>query len=211
MTTEQAIEILRDTPIDIRSTREDDIHTLYAMAQNMAIEALSNSQKQSDSEVKIKTDSVSEADVIYRQDAIEELRDVIVKDVQFGDELTDGYNDGIDMAITVISKLPSADTGDVMDKALYNFAHGKLITTSTAQKWIPVEERLPEDGVYVLICDGEHFKDYDCKNGAYSQIAVGWTEHGEFRCWDDRTHMSKVIAWMELPEPYKGGDTNDVS
>jgi len=40
MTNEQAIEILRDTPIDIRSTREDDIHTLYATAQNMAIEAL---------------------------------------------------------------------------------------------------------------------------------------------------------------------------
>ncbi len=41
MTREEAIEILRDTPIDIRSTREDDIHTLYAMAQNIAIEALS--------------------------------------------------------------------------------------------------------------------------------------------------------------------------
>ena len=30
MTREEAIELLRDTPIDIRSTREDDIHTLYA-------------------------------------------------------------------------------------------------------------------------------------------------------------------------------------
>ena len=50
----------------------------------------------------------SQGDYISRQYAIEELRDVIVKDVQFGDELTDGYNDGIDMAITVISKLPSA-------------------------------------------------------------------------------------------------------
>ena len=40
MTREEAIEILRDTPIDIRSAREDDIHTLYATAQNMAIEAL---------------------------------------------------------------------------------------------------------------------------------------------------------------------------
>ena len=40
MTREEAIKILRDTPIDIRSTREDDIHTLYATAQEMAIEAL---------------------------------------------------------------------------------------------------------------------------------------------------------------------------
>lgn len=40
MTLEEAIELLRDTPIDIRSTREDDIHTLYATAQMMAIDAL---------------------------------------------------------------------------------------------------------------------------------------------------------------------------
>ena len=39
MTNKEAIEILRDTPIDIRSTRED-IHTLYATAQLMVIEAL---------------------------------------------------------------------------------------------------------------------------------------------------------------------------
>lgn len=116
MTNEQAIEILRDTPIDIRSTREDDIHTLYATAQNMAIEALSNNKNPSVSEVKTNTDSVSATDVINRQDAIEELRDVIVKDVQFGDELTDGYNDGIDMAITVISKLPSAQPEPLTDK-----------------------------------------------------------------------------------------------
>jgi len=55
-------------------------------------------------------------DLISRQAAIDELRDVIVKDVQFGDELTDGYNDGIDMAITVISKLKSAQrTGKWLD------------------------------------------------------------------------------------------------
>lgn len=40
MPREEAIELLRDTPIDIRSTREDDIHTLYATAQMMAIDAL---------------------------------------------------------------------------------------------------------------------------------------------------------------------------
>ena len=40
MTREEAIEIIRDTPIDLRSTREDDIHTLYATAQMIAIDAL---------------------------------------------------------------------------------------------------------------------------------------------------------------------------
>lgn len=45
MTYEEAIEILRDTPIDIRSSREDDIHTLYATAQNMAIDALAHQDR----------------------------------------------------------------------------------------------------------------------------------------------------------------------
>lgn len=40
MTNQEAIEILRDTPIDLRSSREDDVHTLYAKAQMLAIEAL---------------------------------------------------------------------------------------------------------------------------------------------------------------------------
>lgn len=40
MKPKEAFEILRDTPIDIRSTREDDIHNLYATAQNMALDAL---------------------------------------------------------------------------------------------------------------------------------------------------------------------------
>ena len=38
MTNEEAIIILRDTPIDIRSSA--DIYTLYATAQGMAIDAL---------------------------------------------------------------------------------------------------------------------------------------------------------------------------
>lgn len=101
MTNEQAIEILRDTPIDIRSTREDDIYTLYAMAQNMAIEALSNSQKQTESLIRTSADDVSEADVIYRQDAIDAFR-------KRGDEIIPG---GIlrGTVYEVLENLPSAE------------------------------------------------------------------------------------------------------
>lgn len=45
MKPEEAIKILRDTPIDIKSERDRDIHTLYATAQMMAIEALEEVQK----------------------------------------------------------------------------------------------------------------------------------------------------------------------
>ena len=45
MKNKEAFEILRDTPIDIRSTREDDIHTLYATAQKVALDALEKVQE----------------------------------------------------------------------------------------------------------------------------------------------------------------------
>lgn len=44
-TPKDAAIILRDTPIDIRSAREDDIHTIYATAMMMAIEALEDAEK----------------------------------------------------------------------------------------------------------------------------------------------------------------------
>lgn len=110
MTNSEAIKILTEAGfgINIWNTPTGYCEEDWDEALDMAIEALSNYQNQTVSEVKTNTNSVSATDVIYRRDAIEELRDIIVKDVQFGDELTDGYNDGIDMAITVISKLPSA-------------------------------------------------------------------------------------------------------
>ena len=40
MTHKEAFGILRDTPIDIRSTREDDILTLYATAQLIAMDCI---------------------------------------------------------------------------------------------------------------------------------------------------------------------------
>ena len=47
---------------------------------------------------------------------LDALREVIVpaEDIGFGDELTDGYNDGIDMAITVVSGLPTVDAVPVV-------------------------------------------------------------------------------------------------
>ena len=43
--------------------------------------------------------------------ALDALREVTVpaKDIGFGDESTDGYNDGIDMAVTVVNGLPTVD------------------------------------------------------------------------------------------------------
>ena len=85
------------------------------------------------------------------------------------------YDDTYDITIHCESK----EEQDEVRKALENIPH-----------WIPVTERLPEVGVTVLFCD------YD------RDIYVG---HRAIEHWwsvDDK--VKNVIAWMPMPEPYKG-------
>lgn len=58
---------------------------------------------------------------------LDALREVIVpaEDIGFGDESTDGYNDGINMAVTVVSGLPTVDAVPVVRcKDCKSFSHG---------------------------------------------------------------------------------------
>ena len=67
----------------------------------------------------------------------------------------------------------------------------------TQMRWIPVSERLPEDERRVLctVQSGEHFYVVPC---VWVQSVNKWLPeiHG---------NHDNVIAWMRLPEPYKGG------
>lgn len=83
-------------------------------------------------------------------------------------------------------------------------------------KWIPVNERLPEEDKPVLVT--VHFM------GLKQTHPTGWNDHikpkyyvdiasriGEEWCSaSDEYRIArsrhKTIAWMPLPEPYKGGD-----
>ena len=78
------------------------------------------------------------------------------------------------------------------------------------QRWIPCSERLPERGIDVLVT-----RDYDGradfnKSCRYVEVA---SRHGEdddvvWISYSDEYKMSpknhKVIAWMPLPEPWRG-------
>lgn len=65
---------------------------------------------------------------------------------------------------------------------------------SAEDEWIPCSERLPKVGEQVLCCDSQS----RVFTSALTEIASnGMTFFGQ-HC--------KVIAWMPLPKPYKGGD-----
>lgn len=77
----------------------------------------------------------------------------------------------------------------------YGEALVPLLMTQGNSKWIPCSERLPEkDGEYYTTCHQEY-------TGELMTLIVGWSEDR----WRSR-HVSddKVIAWMPLPEPFKG-------
>ena len=58
-------------------------------------------------------------------------------------------------------------------------------------KWIPVTERLPEEGRYLCTYKNDPYGDGIC-------IDFGMYEDGEW-------YASGVIAWMPLPKPYEEG------
>lgn len=60
--------------------------------------------------------------------------------------------------------------------------------------WIPVSERLPENGQDVLIYL------------AWCRCEIGWLEDGEWCTNEYNVDSDLVDAWMPLPEPYKESD-----
>lgn len=87
---------------------------------------------------------------------------------------------------------------DAIDAIKYWWTYGgwqrlydEVSNLPSAQQWIPCSERLPLDHDSVLITDYDYWIDigyHDGQTWHYSE-AVG---------------TPQVIAWMPLPDPYKG-------
>ncbi len=72
------------------------------------------------------------------------------------------------------------------------YAISKLPSAEPEIKWIPVSERLPEDRRMVLVT----FRGPDGKP---------WVRQGHFGAGlSEKWGYYDVIAWAEMPEPYKG-------
>ena len=85
-----------------------------------------------------------------------------------------------------------------------DIAKTKVRAIPSAQQWIPCSERMPEnDFTDVLIC--VHDKRKGCENDFYVIQAYTVGKHWEPTLAVDMTDFD-VVAWMQLPEPYKGDE-----
>ena len=80
-------------------------------------------------------------------------------------------------------------------------AFDMAIKALTAQQWIPCSERLPEDDTLMLV-------NYIDSRPDAGDIWIGWHEMENVWYIDGEAHSSEfgneVIAWMPLPDAYKG-------
>lgn len=91
----------------------------------------------------------------------------------------------------------------------------KIIHKHMNDVWIPVEERLPEDDVNVLITyadiDDDQYVGIDITNYGYAYLGGNKLDFKEWRSpFEYFGSNYKVIAWRPLPEPYRPERSEEV-
>lgn len=83
-----------------------------------------------------------------------------------------------------------------------------IIRKHMNDRWISVEDRLPEDDVNVLITyadiDDDQYVGIDITNYGYAYLGGNKLDYKEWRSpFEYFGSNYKVVAWRPLPEPYK--------
>ena len=150
-------------------------------------------------EVKLKcSEKPNSSDLISRQDAVEAVNN---------------YCTSLMDIKRAICALPSAESTGAMDEAIRHYIEeGYMQPVKKTGEWIPARERLPDPGETVLVFmpnNKQAWEEQRCiEFGRISGRKDGeWEWLNESACdyWE-RAH-GEIVAWMPVPEPYKGGDT----
>ena len=91
---------------------------------------------------------------------------------------------------------------------------GQKFVNITGEGWIPVDERMPEDDVDVLITyadiDDENYTDICITTYGYAYLGGNKLDFKEWRSPFEYFKTNyKVIAWRPLPEPYRPERNNE--
>lgn len=90
---------------------------------------------------------------------------------------------------------PDIDERDAIGDAAYRVCAEFIGRLLSAQRWIPVSEKFPEEKEIVLITFDERVE-----MGRMRGESWEWLFESGWNYW---VYVDNVTAWMPLPEPYK--------
>ena len=78
----------------------------------------------------------------------------------------------------------------------------QLPSAQPEQRWIPCSERLPEEsGQYLITVRYKHVDGYE---DVYAEHGEWGNGKWDMFCFGHCGEVESILAWMPLPEPYKG-------
>ena len=177
--------------------REAKDRARYDEAVKMAIEALKSSEQTAES-----AQNVQDGNLNWAIPSV--LSNLVPVDVVAGilqNQLS------LEESMHRITKITGIGIDDLVDLLAQGYEL-KAPSAQPEQRWIPCSERLPENDNEVLITVWDAEDDYVEVYKGFYQGHEWWTQwcHGCSKIKGEPCGENIVIAWMPLPEPYKGGE-----